>query len=126
VPQGRCSLTGRQVAGTPRWTINVGAEYRRSVSPATQHFVSAAYAWRSAQDGTLDGSVHSRIPAYGLLNLATGWKVARGNEIWSISLWLRNALDKKYFPTVAATANGAYVASVGTPRTLGVTVRLDY
>ncbi len=126
VPQGRCSLSGRQVAGTPRWTFNVGAEYRRPVSPTTQHFVSAAYAWRSAQDGTLDGSVHSRIPAYGLLNLATGWKVARGNEVWSISLWLRNALDKKYFPTVAATANGAYVASVGTRRTLGLTVRLDY
>ncbi|RZI63854.1 MAG: TonB-dependent receptor [Variovorax sp.] len=126
VPNARCSLTGRQVAGAPRWTFNAGAEYRRPVGPSTQHFVSAAYAWRSAQDGTLDGSVYSRIAAYGLIHLATGWKVARGNEAWSLSFWLRNALDKKYFPTVAATANGAYVASVGTPRTLGMTVRLDY
>lgn len=126
VPNARCSLTGRQVAGAPRWTFNAGAEYRRPVGPNTQHFVSAGYAWRSAQDGTLDGSVYSRIAAYGLIHLATGWKVARGNEAWSLSFWLRNALDKKYFPTVAATANGAYVASVGTPRTLGMTVRLDY
>ena len=126
VPNARCSLTGRQVAGAPRWAFNAGAEYRRPVGPSTQHFVSAAYAWRSAQDGTLDGSVYSRIAAYGLIHLATGWKVARGNEAWSLSFWLRNALDKKYFPTVAATANGAYVASVGTPRTLGMTVRLDY
>ena len=125
-PQARCSLTGRQIAGAPRWMVNAGAEYRRPWGPSVQHFTAATYAWRSAQDGTLDASAYSRIRAYGLLNLATGWKMARGKEVWSLSLWLRNALDKRYFPTVAATANAAYVASVGEPRTLGLTVRLDY
>jgi iron complex outermembrane receptor protein len=43
-----------------------------------------------------------------------------------LSLWLRNATDKRYFQAVTATANGAYVASVGTPRTLGVTLRVDF
>ena len=125
-PQARCSLTGRQVAGAPRWIFNAGVEYRTPWAPGLQHFLAASYAWRSAQDGTLDGASQSRIGAYGLIHLATGWKLARGKDVWSLSLWLKNARDKKYFPTVAATANGAYVASVGTPRTLGMTVRLDY
>ena len=70
--------------------------------------------------------MYSRIPAYGVLNLATRWELVRGSQLWSLSLWLRNATDKRYFQAVTATANGAYVASVGTPRTLGVTLRVDF
>lgn len=125
-PNAVCSLSGRQVAGAPRWIVNLSGEYRYRWSADVQHYLSAAYAWRSGQDGTLDGSVYSRIPAYGLLDLATGWRLGHGASLWSLSLWARNVLDKRYFPAVAATANGAYTASVGTPRTLGATVRYDF
>ncbi|MGJ7489592.1 TonB-dependent receptor [Variovorax sp. ZT4R33] len=125
-PAARCDLSGRQVAGAPRWILNVGAEYRYRWSPSLMHAVSAAYAWRSGQDGTLDASVYARVPAYGLLNLATRWELAHGSQLWSLSLWLRNAFDKRYFQAVTATANGAYLASVGTPRTLGATLRVDF
>ncbi|MGJ7546688.1 TonB-dependent receptor [Variovorax sp. LT1R16] len=125
-PAARCDLSGRRVAGAPRWILNVGGEYRYRWSPSLTHAVSAAYAWRSGQDGTLDASVYSRMPAYGVLNFATRWELVRGSQLWSLSLWLRNAMDKRYFQAVTATANGAYVASVGTPRTLGVTLRVDF
>jgi iron complex outermembrane receptor protein len=125
-PAARCDLGGRQVAGAPRWILNVGAEYRQPVGHNAQHYSSITYAWRSAQDGSLDASAYSRIPGYGVLNLATGWDISQGENLWSLSLWVRNVTDKRYFPAVVATANGAYTASVGTPRTIGATVRYSF
>lgn len=125
-PNARCNLSGRQVAGAPRWILNLGAEYRQAIGHQTQHYTAVSYAWRSAQDGSLDASVYSRIPAYGMLNLATGWDISQGENLWSLSLWVRNVTDKRYFPAVVATANGAYTASVGTPRTIGATVRYSF
>jgi iron complex outermembrane receptor protein len=125
-PSATCDLSGRQVAGAPRLILNVGAEYRQPVGTNTQHFTAVSYAWRSKQDGTLDGSVYSRIPAYGVFNVATGWDIAQGENLWSVSLWVRNLTDKRYFPAVVATASGAYTASVGTPRTIGATVKYSF
>ncbi|QEI09180.1 TonB-dependent receptor [Pigmentiphaga aceris] len=125
-PNATCDLGGRQVAGAPRWIFNVGAEYRQPVGHNAQHYTAVSYAWRSAQDGSLDASVYSRIPSYGVLNVATGWDITQGENLWSVSLWVRNVTDKRYFPAVVATANGAYTASVGTPRTIGATVRYSF
>ncbi len=125
-PNATCDLSGRQVAGAPRWILNLGAEYRQAVGHNTQHYTAVNYAWRSAQDGTLDASVYSRIPAYGVFNVATGWDISQGENLWSLSLWVRNVTDKRYFPAVVATANGAYTASVGSPRTIGATVRYSF
>ncbi len=121
-----CDLSGRQVAGAPRWILNLGAQYRYPLSPSVQQYVAANYSWRSHQDGTLDSSVYSRIPAYGVFNLATGWDMTQGDTLWTLSLWVRNVFDKRYFPAVVATANGAYTASVGTPRTIGATLRASF
>ena len=126
LPVARCDLSGRQVAGAPRWIMNVGAEYRQAVGSNTQHFTAVNYAWRAKQDGTLDGSVYSRIPSYGVFNVATGWDISQGENLWSVSLWVRNVTDKRYFPAVVATASGAYTASVGAPRTIGATVRYSF
>jgi iron complex outermembrane receptor protein len=125
-PTATCDLGGRQVAGAPRWILNVGGEYRQPVGSNAQHFTAVNYAWRSSQDGTLDASRYSRIPSYGVWNVATGWDIPQGENLWSVSLWVRNLTDKRYFPAVVATASGAYTASVGTPRTIGATVRYSF
>ncbi len=125
-PAARCSLSGRQVAGAPRWMFRAGGEYRYRWSPSVIHAVTAAYAWQSGKDGTLDASTYARTPSYGVFNVASSWDLAEGGRLWNLSLWVRNALDKRYFPAVTATANGAYVATVGSPRTLGVTLKVDF
>ncbi|WP_311223400.1 MULTISPECIES: TonB-dependent receptor [unclassified Acidovorax] len=125
-PAARCSLSGRQVAGAPRWMFRAGGEYRYRWSPSVTHAVAAAYAWQSGKDGTLDASTYSRVPSYGVFNVATSWDLVQGRQLWNLSLWVRNALDKRYFQAVTATANGAYVASLGSPRTWGLTVKVDY
>jgi iron complex outermembrane receptor protein len=106
--------------------FRAGGEYRYRWSPSVAHSVAAAYAWQSGKDGTLDASTYARVPAYGVFNVATSWDLVQGDQLWNVSLWLRNALDKRYFQAVTATANGAYVASLGSPRTWGLTVKVDY
>lgn len=125
-PAARCSLSGRQVAGAPRWMFRAGGEYRYRWSPSVTHAVAASYAWQSGKDGTLDASTYARVPSYGVFNVATSWDLVQGDQLWNLSLWVRNALDKRYFQAVTATANGAYLATLGSPRTWGLTVKVDY
>jgi len=125
-----CDLSGQRVVGAPDWIVNTGARYdfllgRNGIS----QYIAANYAWRSAAEGYIDNSRYARIPAYGLLNLAVGWHIPHGNSSWDVSLWARNALDKRYFQlaqTVQTLNSGAYVASAGAPRSYGVTVRLNF
>ncbi|MGV8281181.1 hypothetical protein, partial [Pseudomonas aeruginosa] len=42
------------------------------------------------------------------------------------SVWLKNAFDKDYYLSAFASINGSYTASVGQPRTLGVSLRYDF
>lgn len=89
---------------------------------------AADYPWRAGAGGYLDNSRFARIPGYGLLTLAAGVQFRHAARQWDISLWAKNALDQRYFLTAAAgqPTNGAYVAAVDTPRTVGVTARLEF
>ncbi len=125
----RADLTGQPLVGAPKWIANTGGRYDWSVNDELRQYLVLNYAWRSDAEGYIDNSKYARIPAYGLLNLATGWQFAPGGKQWDVSLWARNALDKHYFLTAAAgqtTGAGAYVAAVGTPRTVGLTARIDF
>jgi len=120
-----CDLGGKQVQGAPLWTANVGGSYRWPWAEHVEQYVSANYAWRSEAPGSLDNSRYNRLPAYGVLNLATGWQYSRGSDVWELSLWARNALDKRYYYTGSNTVS-AYTVSAAAPRTVGVTLRYNF
>jgi iron complex outermembrane receptor protein len=130
---GVADLSGQTVNGAPRWTLNAHARQRFSLVHLTPHakdaYVAANYAWRSGAYGDVSNSAYSRIPAHGLLNLAAGLRLGSGPDAhWDLSIWARNALDKRHF--LAVTANpglaGTYFASAGQPRTLGVSLSADF
>ena len=122
-----CDLAGKRLVGAPDWIVNAGGRYDWLVTDSVSQYLVANYSWRSDAEGTIDVSRYSRIPAYGVLNLATGWQFSTGKHQWDISLFARNALDKQYFSTaLAINNNGGYVASTGAPRTIGVTARVDF
>ncbi|MYM42181.1 TonB-dependent receptor [Duganella qianjiadongensis] len=125
----KADLTGHPLVGAPSWTINTGGRYEWKNGDTVRQYAMANVAFRSWADGYLDGSKFARIPAYALLNISTGWLVQRAGKQWNISVWVKNALDKHYFLAAAAgqtIGGGEYVASAGTPRTLGITTHLDY
>ena len=124
--QGTRSLAGKRVNGAPRWTANLGTEIQWPVRAwgGTQYF-DANYAWRSSSFGDINNSSYSRIPAYGLLNLATGWRGGSHASPWEASLWVRNVFDKRYFLALLSGQN-AYFASAGQARTVGVSLKFNF
>lgn len=125
-PKATCSLTGRPVAGAPRWILNLSAQYQFRLAHDIDEYFAAAYSLRSNQYGTLDDSQYGKLPGYGIVNVATGWRLATGRHQWDLSIWARNLFDKRYYLASFATYNGAYTASVGDSRMFGATLRYDY
>lgn len=124
--RGSQGIAGNRVNGAPRWTANVGGQYRLSYL-GVQQYVNANYAWRSATYGDINNSLYSRIPAYGLFNFSTGWRVPQGEAgLWDVSLWIRNAFDKRHFLGLTSVGSNYYLASAGQPRSFGASLRYDF
>ncbi|HCF0952836.1 TPA: TonB-dependent receptor [Pseudomonas aeruginosa] len=121
-----CDLTGQRVVGASKWIANLNGEYQWRLDDRFQPYVSASYAYRSAAEGTLDNSDLSKIDGYALVNLAAGLRSDLGDGQLDTSVWLKNAFDKDYYLSAFASINGSYTASVGQPRTLGVSLRFDF
>ncbi|RPQ32619.1 TonB-dependent receptor [Pseudomonas aeruginosa] len=121
-----CDLTGQRVVGASKWIANLNGEYQWRLDDRFQAYVSASYAYRSAAEGTLDNSDLSKIDGYALVNLAAGLRSDLGDGQLDTSVWLKNAFDKDYYLSAFASINGSYTASVGQPRTLGVSLRYDF
>ncbi|MBG6502381.1 TonB-dependent receptor [Pseudomonas aeruginosa] len=121
-----CDLTGQRVVGASKWIANLNGEYQWRLVDRFQPYVSASYAYRSAAEGTLDNSDLSKIDGYALVNLAAGLRSDLGDGQLDTSVWLKNAFDKDYYLSAFASINGSYTASVGQPRTLGVSLRYDF
>jgi iron complex outermembrane receptor protein len=124
----KADLSGQPLVGAPEWIANPGARYEFLFNDEVRQYVTANYAWRSDSQGYIDNSKYARIPAYGLLNLATGWQFGAAGRQWDVSLWARNALDQRYFligQAAQLAGGGAYTAAVGTPRTVGITARVE-
>ncbi|HEJ1734972.1 TonB-dependent receptor [Pseudomonas aeruginosa] len=121
-----CDLTGQRVVGASKWIANLNGEYQWRLDDRFQPYVSASYAYRSAAEGTLDNSDLSKIDGYALVNLAAGLRSDLGDGQLDTSVWLKNAFDKDYYLSAFASINGSYTASVGQPRTFGVSLRYDF
>ncbi|OWI95131.1 TonB-dependent receptor [Pseudomonas aeruginosa] len=121
-----CDLTGQRVVGASKWIANLNGKYQWRLDDRFQPYVSASYAYRSAAEGTLDNSDLSKIDGYALVNLAAGLRSDLGDGQLDTSVWLKNAFDKDYYLSAFASINGSYTASVGQPRTLGVSLRYDF
>ena len=125
--RGSRSIAGNQVNGAPKWIFNVGAEYRNLLDNGIEQHVAANYAWRDQTYGDINNSVYSKIPSYGLFNLSAGWRIPQGEKSsWDVSLWVKNAFDKRYFLGLTTAGSNMYVGSAGEPRTVGATVRYDF
>ncbi|HEX8604424.1 MAG TPA: TonB-dependent receptor [Pseudoduganella sp.] len=125
----KADLGGRPVVGAPQWILNPGARFEWQPGGGVRQYLVANFAWRSSAQGYIDNSKYARIGAYGLLNVSTGWRFGAGERHWDLSLWARNALDKRYFLAVQAsqlTGGGGYAAAAGAPRTMGATARLEF
>lgn len=121
-------LSGQQVVGAPKWIVNPSIEYGHNLPGDLRGNAGAAYAWRSKFYGSADNSQYAEVASFGLLNLRYAVTGALGAGIWTASLWANNALDKHYLVggLTAAPTLRAYTLYPGSPRIVGLTLRVEF
>ena len=123
-----CDLTGQRVYQSPKWTANVIADYRFNKGGAVQPYLIGRYAYRSSMFGTVDDGPYGIIPAYSLASFRVGAVFGRGR--FDASAWVDNAFDQTYYQnlggsSIAGTGTTSYGGQLGTPRTVGATLRVN-
>jgi iron complex outermembrane receptor protein len=121
-----CDLTGQRVYQSPKWVGNAIADYRFDAGHGVSPYFVARYAYRSGEYGTVDDGPYGRIPGYGLASFRIGATFAKR---YDLSVWIDNAFDKTYFTNMNALAvvgagTYGYGGQIGTPRTVGATLRV--
>ncbi|KPF66778.1 TonB-dependent receptor [alpha proteobacterium AAP81b] len=118
-----CNLTGRSLAGLPRWAVTVGIDYQAPVSVlGGKPFLHADSNWRSGYNGDPSLSRFTYIDAYNLTNAALGLRFARGFEA---AIFARNLFDANYIQnlTIQAGNSGLILGTPSEPRIIGGTFR---
>lgn len=125
-----CNLDGHRLPGAPRWSLSLDAEYVRPVGQLMAYtlngYIGGQYNYRSSVFTTINDSIYSRVPAYGVLNLRAG--VRADDDAWDLSFWMRNVADTFYYVGLGALPfnSGAYAGSPGAPRTMGGTLLVKF
>lgn len=120
-----CDLTGKPVAGAPKWIASLTASYEHPLTQDVSGYVTGEYNYRSSYfgPGVTDDSQYSLNRGYGLTELWIGARVSRID----ISLWARNLFNVKYtLSTTGGGASGYYTSTPGDPRTFGVLAKMSF
>jgi len=121
-------LSGATLSGSPKWAWNVGTDFQFPVGNTplgdSEIYGRADYSWRSAYFTEVSNSRYSRVPAFGVANARIGLRAAQG--LVDVSIWAKNLFDKNYFTTLSVANTGLATATIGDPRTYGVTVRTSF
>jgi iron complex outermembrane receptor protein len=119
-----CDLTGRRLAGLPRWSVTLGFE---QVVPLNGRGLELVLygdsSWRSGFHGDPTLSEVTWIDGHKLTNASVAIRTARG---WELALFARNLFDSRYLTnlTIQAGNSGLILGLPGDPRLVGVTARV--
>ncbi len=123
-----CDLSGQRLPGVSRWAASAGGEVRAPLGVNFGHsaevYAGSDYSYRSATNSTASLSRYSDIPAYALVNLRFGIRAEDGR--YDIQFWGRNVANSTYYLSLAANNTGAVTATLGEPRTYGLTLRTKW
>ena len=114
---------GLSPVNAPKFTYNLTAQYRTSLSETLDFDAHANWAWRSKAIGSV-GDPNTVFDPYGLLNVNLG--VSEKDDKWRVGLFARNVFDKYYVAGfIATTLNTGGYSNVpdgngGGFRTIGI------
>ena len=120
-----CDLTGKRLAGLPRWSETLSGDYTLPVGKGLLVF-HADSNWRSGYFGDPSLSRFTWIEGYNLTNASVGYRVRdAAGKGWEVAVFARNLLDANYIQnlTIQAGNSGLILGSPSDPRTVGATLR---
>lgn len=117
------NYAGAQLAGAPLWSYGFSAHFRHAVGGNLEFDASTHWSWRDSTY-TITGDPHTKMAAYGILNLNIGLGARDGT--WRVGLYARNLLDQRFYSIIPGgilnPGKGAYfrITRPDAFRTVGV------
>lgn len=121
-------ISGGELPGISKWAGSLGGDFNLPgtfLRQAGKFFVGFDTYYRSEFSSSPSPSQYLNIEGYTILNARLGFRASNGT---SISVWVRNLLDKDYYEQLLPAGGNAghYAGVLGDPRTLGITVRQSF
>ena len=120
---------GRNLTFAPDWAGAFNMEYERALGDRLSGFINANWAYRG--DHYVAYDIQDKQPAYDLMGLQVGVRTQDGH--WDVRAWCDNCFDESYatsyfnapfyFDDTLAQYEGQFL---GSPRTYGVTLRMNF
>ncbi|MGK6354694.1 TonB-dependent receptor [Sphingomonas sp. DT-207] len=114
-------MSGERLAGVPEWSASLGGDLWTPLTRDAEGYVHADWSWRSEYYTVASNSRYGLVPGYDLVNLRLGVRLEDGKA--DLSVWARNLFDRDYYQTLGVVNYGLVTATIGDPRTIGVTLR---
>jgi iron complex outermembrane receptor protein len=115
------NLSGAPASGQSKWAVTGSAEYTRPMRNLEVYGGGDA-SWRSGFYAAVNDDPFSFVPGYALYGLHAGVRAAGGR--WDVSGWVRNLTNRNYYNTKSISSSfGVVYATLGEPRTFGITLR---
>ena len=125
---GQCDLSGELLPFAPKLTGNLGLEWEQPLAGG-DFYSRIDYRYTGAANYSSELDPRHYEDAYWVGNLRTGWR----NDTWDLAAWVKNLEDEVYFiqktasPIASKLDGGAsFQAFTGTPRTFGLTIRMNF
>jgi iron complex outermembrane receptor protein len=120
----RQDLKGYRLQNAPRWSATAGFSYELPSGPGHTR-VGMQYRFTGSKfNNALNDTPRSFIQPTHYVDANIDWKPTTGN--WSIGLWGRNLLDKRYLASVVDAPGILGLASYAPPREYGATLKVEW
>lgn len=113
---GGADYTGNTTEKTPRWSVNLGGEYRHPVAGG-ELSIAPQYSYAGLTYLQPDNGAFNVEAGYGLVNLRIGYRTL--NDRYAVYLWGKNLSDSDY-KEFTRQFQGSDQVLWGEPRTYGV------
>jgi iron complex outermembrane receptor protein len=132
-PEGanrRADVTGNQLAQSPENKFSINASYRIDNEDGSYLLPTVSYSWRDEFYDSFFNGPNEVAPAYDQLDARLNWYSA--DEVFSITAWVRNALDEDQNTSVSSNSfrtqdMGMYQGfSYSMPRMVGVDFKIHF
>lgn len=118
-------LSGQPLANAPLWQGSLALRKEWSVTEGLTAYALADSWFRSRYNATVERARDGEIDAYAVVGARLGLREVRGG--WDLSLFARNLTDTRYVNGIVVLYGpGDYGYTIGEPRVVGGTVRLQW
>jgi len=119
-----CDLSGQRVGDSPNWSLSMSSEYNIPLE-TVDVFIRGLYKFNGDRQSPSIAGAAGGNGSYSILDLFTG--VRSKDQLWEVSLWAKNVLDKQAETKKFTMESSGYrEVAVEAERSLGASLRYNF